>query len=84
MRNIKGRSENSVRIDGQKEQPVEDILLENVDITVDQWTNYPGGRFDNRPTKPGDEGLEVHGTPVFSIRNARNVTVRGLRGAMGQ
>ncbi len=76
MRNIKGRSENSVRIDGQKDQPVEDILLENVDITVDQWTNYPGGRFDNRPTKPGDEGLEVHGTPVFSIRNARNVTVR--------
>jgi hypothetical protein len=22
------------------------------------------------------EGLEIHGTPVFSIRNARNVTVR--------
>jgi Glycosyl hydrolases family 28 len=76
MRNIKGRSENSVRIDGQKDQPVEDVLLENMDITVDRWTKYPGGHFDNRPTKPGDQGLEAHGTPVFSIRNARNVTVR--------
>jgi polygalacturonase len=76
MRNIKGRSENSVRIDGQKDQPVEDVLLENVDVTLDRWTKYPGGRFDNRPTKPGDQGLEAHGTPVFSVRNARNVIVK--------
>jgi len=76
LRNIKGRGENSVRIDGQKGQPVEDVLLENIDMTIDRWTKYDGGRFDNRPTPPGMEGLEVHGTPVFSLRNARNVTVR--------
>jgi hypothetical protein len=57
-------------------QPVEDVLLENIDMTIDRWTKYDGGRFDNRPTPPGMEGLEVHGTPVFSLRNARNVTVR--------
>jgi polygalacturonase len=84
LRNIKGRGENSVRIDGQKDQPVEDVLLENIDMTVDRWTKYPGGRFDNRPTGPGVEGLEVHGTPVFSIRNAKNVTVKNCVARWGE
>ena len=76
LRNIRGRGENSVRIDGQRDQPIEDVLLENVDITIDRWSKYPGARFDNRPTRQGVEGLETHGTPVFSIRNARNVIVK--------
>ena len=84
LRNIKGRSENSVRIDGQKDQPVEDVLLENIDMTVDRWTKYPGGRFDNRPTASGVEGLEPHGTPVFSLRNAKNVTVKGCTARWGE
>jgi hypothetical protein len=84
LRNIKGRAENSFRIDGQKGQPVEDVLLENVDITIDKWTEWPGGRFDNRPTPPTMEGLEPHGTPVYSIRNAKNVTVRNCVAGWGQ
>jgi len=83
LRNIKGRAENSFRIDGQKDQPIEDVLLENVDITIDRWTDWPGGHFDNRPTPPAMEGLEVHGTPVFSLRNARNVTVKGCTARWG-
>jgi hypothetical protein len=84
LRNIKGRAENSVRIDGQKSQPIENVLLENIDITIDRWTKYPGARFDNRPTPQGTEGLEVHGTPVFSIRNAKNVTVRDCVARWGE
>jgi hypothetical protein len=84
MRNIKGRGENSVRIDGQKDQPIENVLLENVDMTIDRWTKYPGGRFDNRPMPPGAEELEVHGTPVFSIRNAKNVMMRGCVARWGE
>jgi polygalacturonase len=83
LRNIKGRAENSVRIDGQKNQPIEDVLLENIDITIDRWTKYPGDHFDNRPTAPGVEGLEVHGTPAFSIRNAKNVTVKDCTARWG-
>jgi polygalacturonase len=84
LRNIKGRGENSIRIDGQRDQPIEDVLLENIDMTVDRWTKYPGGRFDNRPTAPGVEGLEAHGTPVFSLRNAKNVAVKGCSAHWGE
>jgi polygalacturonase len=84
LRNIKGKGENSVRIDGQANQPVEDVLLENIDMTVDRWTKYPGERFDNRPTAAGVEGLEPHGTPVFSLRNARNVTMKGCTARWGE
>ena len=83
LRNITGRAENSVRIDGQKDQPIKDVLLDNVDITIDKWTRYPGGRFDNRPVKPGVEGLEAHNTPVFSLRNAENVTLNNCKARWG-
>jgi hypothetical protein len=81
---VRGRAENSIRIDGQKDKPIEGVLLERVDMEIDQWTHYPGGRFDNRPTKPGVEGLEPHDTPVFSIRNAKDVTVKDCRARWGR
>jgi hypothetical protein len=84
FRNITGRAENSIRIDGLKGQPIDGVLLENIDMTVDRWTDYPGGRFDNRPTAPGIDGLELHGTPVFSIRNAKNVTLRNCTARWGR
>jgi hypothetical protein len=65
-----------VRIDGQRDQPIENVLLEEVDLTIDRWTMYPGGSFDNRPTAPGVAGLEPHDTPAFSIRNAKDVELR--------
>jgi polygalacturonase len=79
LRNITARAENSVRIDGLKENPIEDVLLENVDITVDRWTTYPGGTFDNRPTASGVPGLEPHPTPGFSIRNCGHIVVKDCR-----
>jgi len=79
IRNVTGRAENSVRIDGLKEKPIEDVLLENVDITIDRWTSYPGGTFDNRPTGPGVLGLEPHATPGYSIRNASHIVVKDCR-----
>jgi hypothetical protein len=84
LRNITGRAENSFRIDGQHGQPIEDVLIENVDITIDRWTDWPGGKFDNRPTSSAMEGLEQHGTPVFSLRHAKNVTVRGCTARWGE
>jgi hypothetical protein len=83
LRNIRGRAENSFRIDGQPDQPVEDVLLEKIDLTIDKWTQYPGGKFDNRPTMAGAEGLEPHKTPVFFLRNARRVTVRDCQAHWG-
>lgn len=81
MKNIRGTAENSFRIDAHPDMRVEDVLLDHCDVTIDRWTQYPGGVFDNRPTQANDpmhepNGLEKHNTPVFSLRNARNVTMK--------
>ena len=83
LRNIRGKAENSFRIEGQADQPIEDVLLENIDLTIDKWTKYPGGKFDQRPTMPGVEGLEAHSTPVYYLRNVRRATVRNCKAGWG-
>jgi hypothetical protein len=75
IQNVKGRAENSVRISGTPESRVANVLLQKVDVTLDRWTSYPGGVFDNRPTT-AYEGIEKHDTPGFSVRYADNVTLK--------
>ena len=84
LSNIHGVAENSVRVDGQPSQPIEGIVLDNIDMTIDKWTNYPGAHFDNRPTKAGVEGLEAHDTPVFCIRHAKDVVVKNCTARWGR
>lgn len=69
LRNIRAKAENSIRIEGQPEQPVRDVLLDNVHVTIDRWTKYSGEAFDNRPVKPSMAGLEKHSTPGFHLRD---------------
>lgn len=74
FRNIKGRAENSARINGTKESRIRNVKLDNVNLTFDRWTSYPGGLFDNRPTKTYPE-IEPHKNPGFYIRYADNITL---------
>jgi hypothetical protein len=60
---------------GSKESRVRGVTLENVAVTLDRWTKYPGGLFDNRPTT-AYPGIEPHGNPGFSIRYADNVVLK--------
>ena len=83
IRNITGRAENSVRVSGTAESRLRDIRLENIAVTLDRWTKYPGGVFDNRPTT-AYPGLEPHGTPGFNIRYADNVVLDRCRVEWGQ
>jgi hypothetical protein len=83
LRNIKARSENSVRIDAIKENPITDVVLENLDVTIDRWTDFPGGKFDNRPTGNIIPGLEDHNTPAYFLRNVQNVKMLGCKAAWG-
>ena len=83
FRRITGRAENSIRIDGTPGNPIRDVLLDEVDMTVDQWTKFPGGFFDNRPVGPSMAGLEPHRTPVYFLRNAENVTLRNCKAGWG-
>src|SRR5215204_4724724 len=75
MRNIKGRSENSVRINGTKESRIQNVTLDKVDITMDRWTTYKGNLFDNRPTT-AYPGIEPRGNPGYYIRHADNVVLK--------
>jgi hypothetical protein len=83
IQNVTGRAENSVRICGTKESRIRDVRLENVSVTLDRWTSYRGGVFDNRPTKVYTE-IEPHGTPGIFIRNADNVLVKKCSVAWGK
>jgi hypothetical protein len=82
VRNVTGLAENSIRIDGTRESRIRDVRFENVRVTFNRSTRYPGGLFDNRPTKVY-EPIEAHATPGFFIRNADNVTLKNCRVTWG-
>lgn len=70
--NIVAHTENSVRINGTAESRISDIEFENVHMTMNKESKYPGGLFDNRPTTKYDD-IEIHGNPGYSIRHADNI-----------
>ena len=71
-----GRAENSIRLRGHDGARVHDIAFRNVVLTLGRWTKYPGGVFDNRPTR-AVEPLEQHGTPGFHLRHAERIALDG-------
>lgn len=81
--NVTGRAENSVRVSGSRQSRVRDVRFENVDLTFDRWTKYPGGVWDNRPTSAMPD-LEPHATPAFSVRHADRVALKNCRVTWGK
>jgi polygalacturonase len=82
IRNVAGRAENSLRISGTPESRIAGVTLENVDLTLDRWTGYPGPVFDNRPTSAYPD-VEPHRTPGYSIRHADGVLLKDCKLAWG-
>jgi hypothetical protein len=78
VQNVTGRAENSVRVWGSPDSRAHDIVLDNVDITLDRWTRYKGGLYDNRPTS-AIAPIELHDTVGFSIQDADNVILRDCK-----
>ncbi len=75
---VRGRAENSIRIDGYAAGHVSNVTLDDVDVTFERWTKYPGGVFDNRPTKVATE-IEQHATVGISVRRATQVTLNNCK-----
>ncbi|HVU33940.1 MAG TPA: glycosyl hydrolase family 28 protein [Opitutaceae bacterium] len=82
VQNVTGRAENSIRIDGSAQSRISDVRFENVDVTFDRWTRYPGGMWDNRPTT-ALAGIEPHGTCGIGIRHADDVVLKNCRVGWG-
>ncbi len=70
LRNIAARGENSARICGCAESPVTGVTMENVALTLERFTQYKGGVWDNRPTSATAD-IETHPTPGFALRHVR-------------
>lgn len=83
VRNVAGRAENSLRVAGTAASRIRDVLFEQVEVTVDRWTRYVGGRWDNRPTS-ALQGIERHRTSAFALRFADQVAFRGCRVRWGE
>ena len=78
VENVTGHAENSVRISGSPESRISDVAFDNVGVTLDRWTKYPGGLWDNRPTT-AYEGIEPHDNPGIHVRYADNVALKRCR-----
>ena len=76
--NITGHAENSARIEGSAQSRIRDVTLDHVALTLQRWTKYTGGLFDNRPTT-AQTALEVHSTPGFCVRHADQMALRQCR-----
>jgi len=72
IQDVTGQCENSIRINGTPESHIRDVRLVNVAVTIDRITKYPGGGYDNRPTKVY-EPIEAHLTSGFNLRYADGV-----------
>ena len=82
VENVTGVAENSVRINGTKESRISNVHFENVHVTLNRWTDYPGNLFDNRPTK-GYDDIEPHDNPGFYIRFSDQVTLNNCSVSWG-
>lgn len=88
VENVSGRAENSVRLNGSPGSRIENVELEHIAIRFGRWTPYPGGVYDNRPTK-ALAPIEAHGLDGFNLRYVDGVTLSDcaagwIGGATGQ
>jgi hypothetical protein len=82
IQDVSGRAENSVRVCGSSDSRIRDVSLERVAVTLDRWTPYAGGVFDNRPTTAQPD-IEPTGNPGFSIRYGDNISLKSCSIAWG-
>lgn len=82
IQDVSGRAENSVRVSGSPASRIRGVSFENVAVTLDRWTAYAGGVFDNRPTTAQPD-IETTGNPGFSIRHGDNISLKSCSVAWG-
>lgn len=75
VQNISGRAENSIRINGSPTSRIAGVWLKNVSVKFARWTAYPGGVYDNRPTKVLPP-VEPHWADGINVRYADDVSVK--------
>lgn len=80
--NVLARSESGAHISAVALGILDGILLDNVRLELDRWSDVPGGVLDRRPYS-GAPKLEEHEIPGILVQNAANVTLRNCEVAWG-
>lgn len=71
--NIICKGENGVLVHGTKDNPIENIHFENVQVTLNKTSKWDCGLYDLRPAI--DFGLKDSKNSCFYIKNALDVTI---------
>ncbi|MGN0486147.1 MAG: glycoside hydrolase family 28 protein [Acutalibacteraceae bacterium] len=71
--NIICRGENGVLVHGTKDNPIKDVVFENVRVILDKTSKWDCGLYDLRPAI--DYGLTDSKNSCFYLKNAENVTI---------
>lgn len=73
FQNITCCGENGVLLYGTAEQPLSDIVFENVRVVLQKTTKWENGLYDLRPA--AGKGIETHKNAGFFMRYAERVTL---------
>ncbi len=83
LRNLLCDAENGILVYGWRPGLIEDVLFDNVRLTIDRHSKWPGGELDLRPTPQDGEsykaGIVPHPLSGFMIKNAARVTLRNCQ-----
>lgn len=74
--NVKCYGENGCFIGGDTSDKVNNIYLNNIDITLEKRTDYPGGQYDKRPCV-GEGFIQDQAYGVY-IESGKNINVSNL------
>jgi polygalacturonase len=83
VENVSGRAENSIRVNGAPQSRIANVRFKNVSVKFDRWTKYPGGVYDNRPTKVFDP-IEAHPADGFNLRYVDNLDLENCSVSWGK
>lgn len=72
--NIKCVSENGVYVSAESKDKISNIFFDNVDVSVNKTTAFPGGLYDRRPANV--EGFVTGKTAGFYFDTVENITLR--------
>ena len=73
---------NSIRVNGTVASHIANVRFKNVAVKFGRWTDYPGGVYDNRPTKVLTP-IETHAADGFNLRFADNVSLENCSAGWG-
>ncbi|NJM07639.1 glycoside hydrolase family 28 protein [Candidatus Gracilibacteria bacterium] len=82
FQNIMARSEHGALIYGWQPGQIEDLVLDNVRLTLDSWSGWQDARQDLRPC-PGAQ-LPLLPTHAITLHHARDVSIRNVDVAWGE